>query len=342
MLKYLHKKISRGHAYWYFRHAGFYERIKEPYGTHEFAARYAELLRQSRESKDKLPVSVHHWDGLRAAYKQSMEFQRLAVNTKNSYIKIITFLDSCIPDKAPVAKITRQVVIAIRDKYADRPRTSAYTMQVLSIIMGFAMDMEIIERNPCLGVRKPSLKSRTAVWDDASIAKVMSCGDEIIINAFMLSLNTGQRRGDVLRLMWSNYVDGAFILRQSKTKARVHIPATATLKAHLAAIKRQSTHIVLDASGKPTTDNAFRLRWERMRERMAIEGLQFRDLRRTAVVRLAEAGCTVPEIAAITGHKISETQKIIETYWVATRSQAEAAITKLDNYRGGKSGKQNF
>ena len=37
--------------------------------------------------------------------------------------------------------------------------------------------------------------------------------------------------------------------------------------------------------------------------RAGIHGLRFNDLRGTAVVTLARAGCTVPEIYAFTGHK---------------------------------------
>jgi hypothetical protein len=42
--------------------------------------------------------------------------------------------------------------------------------------------------------------------------------------------------------------------------------------------------------------------------------LQRRDLRRTAVVFMALAGLTTPQIAAITGHNIDYTQRIIDTY----------------------------
>jgi len=57
-----------------------------------------------------------------------------------------------------------------------------------------------------------------------------------------------------------------------------------------------------------------------------VEGLQFRDLRRTAAVRLAEAGCTVPEIAAITGHTIDTTARILEAYLPRNFTMARAAI----------------
>ena len=46
------------------------------------------------------------------------------------------------------------------------------------------------------------------------------------------------------------------------------------------------------------------------------------------MVRMAEAGCTVPEIAAVSGHTIEQTQRILETYIPRTVTMAEAAIVK--------------
>jgi len=44
---------------------------------------------------------------------------------------------------------------------------------------------------------------------------------------------------------------------------------------------------------------------------------------------LAEAGCSVPEIATITGHTMAAANQIIERYMSRTRHMAEAAILKL-------------
>ena len=53
---------------------------------------------------------------------------------------------------------------------------------------------------------------------------------------------------------------------------------------------------------------------------------------RTAVVRLAEAGCEVPRIAAITMHSIASVHQILETYLVRTYNMGRAAIAKLEDY----------
>jgi hypothetical protein len=71
----------------------------------------------------------------------------------------------------------------------------------------------------------------------------------------------------------------------------------------------------------------------RMARRPAgIDGLHFHDLRGTAITMLTEAGCTIPEIAAITGHSLKHVTHILETYLSRTRQLADAAIIKLDRY----------
>jgi hypothetical protein len=55
-------------------------------------------------------------------------------------------------------------------------------------------------------------------------------------------------------------------------------------------------------------------RKERIGKELAARHRQRRDLRRTGIVRLAEAGATTPQIAAISGHAIDYCQRIIDTY----------------------------
>jgi hypothetical protein len=59
--------------------------------------------------------------------------------------------------------------------------------------------------------------------------------------------------------------------------------------------------------------------------------------RRTAVVHLSRAGCSVPEIAAITGDSVSRTVSILEVYLPRDSEMAAAAIAKLDAWRRQKS-----
>ena len=53
--------------------------------------------------------------------------------------------------------------------------------------------------------------------------------------------------------------------------------------------------------------------------RAGIRGLTFHDLRGTAVVTLARAGCNEVEIYSITGHKPGDVRAILTAHYLPTR-----------------------
>lgn len=56
--------------------------------------------------------------------------------------------------------------------------------------------------------------------------------------------------------------------------------------------------------------------------------LKLKWLRHSCVVQLARAGCTVPEIASITGHSISSVEQILQRYLPRDSRVAENAQRK--------------
>jgi integrase len=154
----------------------------------------------------------------------------------------------------------------------------------------------------------------------------------------LLALWTGQRQGDLLRLPWSAY-DGTHIrLLQRKSgerRIRVVIPVGAPLKIALDATaagkKGPFDKILVNADGQPWTPDGFRSSWRKACAAAGIVGVTFHDLRGTAVTRLALAGCTVPEIATITGHALGDVRSILDAnYLHRDPALAENAIRKLE------------
>src|SRR3981189_3603722 len=153
---------------------------------------------------------------------------------------------------------------------------------------------------------------------------------------FMLLLYTGQRIGDVLAMRWADY-DGDYIkVIQEKTKAKTDVYCHHILKAELeqwrASQRILGTRILTRYDGKPLSYNRVRNRTGEILGAIGRRHLQLRDLRRTAATTLAEAGCTTPQIAAITGHSIEKCQRILDTYVMKTRATAKAAIEKLERF----------
>jgi integrase len=153
--------------------------------------------------------------------------------------------------------------------------------------------------------------------------------------ALTLALWTGQRQGDLLRLSWSAY-DGATIrLKQGKTRARVTIPVGEPLRAALDAAKRQAVTILTTEGGLSWTPDGFRSSWSKAVARAGVTGVTFHDLRGTAVTRLALAGCTIPEIATITGHSLRDAETILQRYLKRDSALGVSAIRKLEAHGTG-------
>jgi len=75
----------------------------------------------------------------------------------------------------------------------------------------------------------------------------------------------------------------------------------------------------------------FRTSWSKTCARAGVSGLTFHDLRGSAVVRLALAETTVPQIATFTGHSLKDVEAILDPHYLGRDVQlAEAAVLKLE------------
>jgi integrase len=113
------------------------------------------------------------------------------------------------------------------------------------------------------------------------------------------------------------------------------IPVGAPLRAALDSRKPEKAEgaILRNTFGEPWTTDGFKTSWGKAFDRAGLgdEDLHFHDLRGTAVTRLALAGCTVPEIAAITGQSLRNVEAILEAHYLGGQVElAEQAVVKLD------------
>jgi integrase len=202
----------------------------------------------------------------------------------------------------------------------------------LARVMSFAKDRGIINHNPCeKGGRLYAADRTEKFWGEQEIGALLAVASEEIKLALVLALWTGQRQGDLLRLPWSGY-DGTHLrLRQSKTGRRVVMPAGAPLKALLDVTDRRGPLVLTNSYGRPWTSDGFRTSWSKACARAGVSGLTFHDLRGSAVVRLALAEATVPQIATFTGHSLKDVEAILDAHYLGRDVRlAEAAVLKLE------------
>ena len=147
--------------------------------------------------------------------------------------------------------------------------------------------------------------------------------------ALELLVNTGQRRGDIVRMGRQHERGGLLYVREQKTGAEVHIPVLPPLRAAVDALPDNNLTFLVTSDGKAYTAAGFG-NWFRecCKEAGLPKGLSAHGLRKATCRRLAEAGRSANEIAAITGHR---TLRMVTRYTEAAdrKRMASAAMVGM-------------
>ena len=267
-------------------------------------------------------------------------FSSLAFNTRKNYLRQLQLIKSVL-GAVPLEGVTRRVLV----EYLETISTTSLrrvSRNVWLNLFSLATARGAVKNNPVTGLVIAGSRKRTELWmpDDIALWKDFCRLDPSGARwrmMFMLLLYTGQRIGDVLAMTWADF-DGSYIkvVAQEKTGAKVEVYCHHALKDELDAY-RSSQHILgatilTRFDGRPLSYNRVRNKTAEILTSIDRRHLQLRDLRRTAATTLAEAGCTTPQIAAITGHSIDKCQRILDTYIVRTKATSRAAIEKLEAF----------
>ena len=291
-------------------------------------------------------------DALVKAYTAAPEWQQLAESTRvnwDLYLKRILSVWGALN----VSGIEPKHVLALRDSYASTPAAANNLLRCLSSLLSWSVPRGWRTDNPCLLV--PKLKGGEGYdhwpWEMIQLAREHLRRD--LWFAMALALYTGQRLGDVLAMRWDQIANNMIAVAQEKTKKRLEVPLHADLRQILTEVPRSAVTILTNTAGTPWTKDGFKTSWSKALAKpkhregapppawplqpIRAEGLVFHGLRKSAVVFLLEAGCSVAEVASITG----QSWKMVEHYarQVSQRRLTAAAILRWE--RAGNGNLQN-
>lgn len=279
-----------------------------------------------------------------AAFKTTGEYLKLAPRTKKDYLRFLAWIEEEFGDM-PLSLVVKPAARGKfkdwRDELAEKhgDRQADYAWGVLARVLSIAKDRGTIAVNVCeRGGKLYEVDRAEVVWLPAQIKAFGEVASDELRFAMILALWTGQRQADLIKLTWMQY-DGKHIrLRQGKRKARVAIPVAAVLKAELDARRPANGegNVLLNTRREKWTSDGFRTSWGKafdLAPALVDTDLRFNDLRGTAVTRLALAGCTVPEIAALTGHSLKDVERILQAHYLGGKFElAEQAMLKLEEH----------
>lgn len=214
---------------------------------------------------------------------------------------------------------------------AGQPRTAHKIKQMVSRLYTWADENDLVDPgfNPAAGIKKLKAKVKPiTIWSDEEVDLFLKHCEPWLRTPILLAVHTGQRREDLVQMVWSDFQGNIIRVRQNKTGEPLDIPCHPELRKHLDSVKTKfGGSIVRTASGKPMT--AGMLGMAVRRAVAAIPGMPQRSLhglRYASAGRLEAAGCSVVQISSIIGHRTYE----MAMKYARQRRDAAAAMELLE------------
>src|SRR5215203_1796749 len=234
------------------------------------------------------------------------------------------------------ATLQREHVIKLMAARAERPDGANGLRKALRAMMAHAVSVGIRRDDPTQGIKsiKPKSKNGFHRWTEAEIAQFEArhpVGTKPRL-AMALGLYTGQARQDVVAMGPQHIKNGVLHWTRKKTESTTALELQIPIHSELRAVidptpSRHLTFLVTEFARENSVAGFGG--WSPQQCDMAnLRHCPFHGLRKAASVRLAEAGCTPHEIAAITGH--ASLKEIVRYTATADRKRlAASAIAKV-------------
>ena len=310
-------------VYWYAWKGG--PRLPGKPNSTEFMAAYdAALAARKAPASDTLA-------GLVTLYKSKPEYLQLGASTRREWTQ---WLDRIVVQgktrqgvkwglgDLPMSRLddtrVRAFIMDWRDQWAASPRTADYGIQVLSRVLGFAVQRGLLSMNRAAGIPHLYDADRAdLIWDAADLARFCAAAPPPVTQALRLACLTGLRRGDLVKLQWRHVGDLAIEIPTNKSgrKRIATIPLLAEAKALLAEIGRRGAlqTVLTNAHGGQWGVGSLSHRIGHFAGQVKVER-SLHDARGTFATRLRMAGLTADEIAGIMGWEVDQVERILARY----------------------------
>lgn len=211
--------------------------------------------------------------------------------------------------------------------------TAKRTIGILSSVFSYAVEIELLDRNPCKGVRLAPSKSSERFLSEAEAGRLGAVltkwetrenAKQAVTIIRLLSL-TGARRSEISELKWSeiDFEQGFFRLGDTKTGVSIR-PVSKLALELLDRQPREHSDWVFPASTGPAAYQGLGKLWRRIRSDAGLDDVRLHDLRHSFASFGAAKGLSLPMIGALLGHKsFATTQRYAHLTNVAAQRAAD-------------------
>ena len=203
-------------------------------------------------------------------------------------------------------------------------------LSILNLAFEYACDMEYIEENPCVRVRRTKAETKRieafTVDEQRALENEIARSDDRRLHGILLCLYTGLRIGELLGLTWNDVDFERGVINITKTVYRekdergtwklcVDTPKTKASDRVIPLPEYISTMLIQDAEtaqtpyvvenkkGERMSIRSYQYLFEKLTERAGVRKLNFHALRHTFATRAVECGMDIKTVADIMGHQ---------------------------------------
>ncbi|WP_291522987.1 site-specific integrase [Acidithiobacillus sp.] len=221
------------------------------------------------------------------------------------------------------------------------PQSVAHYRQALSSVLTQAVNTwQWIEQSPMHRVPKPTLpRGRVRYLSDDERERLLSACKESanadLYLAVLLALTTGGRQAETMGASWSQVDLSRATLQLEETKngsrRALHLvgPVLDMLRER-AKVRRIDTDLLFPSRVNPKQPVDLRQPWEKALQAAGVEGFHWHDLRHSFASMAAMNGASLPELAALLGHKtLAMVQRYAHLSPGHTAALAERVASKM-------------
>ena len=203
-------------------------------------------------------------------------------------------------------------------------------LSVLNLAFEYACDMEYIEENPCIRVRRTKAETKRVeaftIKEQRAIEREISGAEDRRLQGILLCLYTGLRIGELLGLTWNDVDFERGVIKITKTVYRekdkngvwrlcedtpktrssmrvIPLPKYIVKMLKSAKTGAKSAYVVENKKGEQMSIRSYQYIFEKLTERAGVRKLNFHALRHTFATRAIECGMDIKTVADIMGHQ---------------------------------------
>lgn len=260
--------------------------------------------------------------------------QRLRGSTLKGYVLYLTHISF----EGPISDITQGQVIRAIERYTKSPSSQNYAFTTFKVFFNWAVRRQFLAANPLNGLKRPNkTRPRERVLSDEELQTLLKHTHEHrgrFNDIVTLLALTGQRKGEIANLMWSEIDDDLLVLSADRTKnKREHaVPLGAQALALLHDIEGGSQYVF----GTPADDKPYN-GWSRSQRRIVkdtgLEHFTLHDLRRTFSTIHAKMGTPIHVTEKLLNHVSGTISGVAAVYnRHSYMEEMREAVARYDEY----------